>query len=63
MTYAEVVGSTVNIASSNRPLVESYDLGFEYSQQHYLALECMVEDADEEKATFARVPAGEKVAA
>jgi hypothetical protein len=63
MNYADAVGSPVNVVSSNRPFIESYDGTYEYSQQHYLALECMVEDADAEEATFAQVRTVEEVAA
>jgi len=63
MTYAGIALPVAN-ASTSRPLIASYDLGFEYSQQHYIALQCMVEDADEEEAsTLAHVPDAEEVAA
>ncbi len=54
MTYASGFESNAS-ALPRRPFITSYDLGYEYSQQHYIALQCMVEDADEE-ATFAHVP-------
>lgn len=60
MTYA---GESHAIAPADKPLVTSYDLGFEYSQQHYIAVQCMVEDADAEPATLAHVPAVEEIAA
>jgi hypothetical protein len=40
---------------SRRPFIASYDLGYEYSQQRYIALQCMLEDEDEER-TLAHVP-------
>ena len=61
MTYADVVGS-VSGSPSSRPLIASYDVGYEFSQAHYIALQCMVEDADEEPAP-ARAPHQETVAA
>ena len=60
MTYAM---ESYTITPANKPLITSYDLGYEYSQQHYIELECMVEDADAEIATFAHNPALEEVAA
>jgi hypothetical protein len=48
MTYAETVESP--ISRSGRPFIASYDLGYEYSQQHYIALQCLVEDADEDSS-------------
>jgi hypothetical protein len=39
--------NTARNSQSRRPFIASYDLGYEYSQQHYMALQCMVEDADE----------------
>lgn len=54
MTYSSGFESTT-AASPRKPLIASYDLGYEYSQQHYIALQCMVEDADEE-ATYAHPP-------
>jgi hypothetical protein len=54
MTYSSGFES-IKAASPRKPFMASYDLGYEYSQQHYIALQCMVEDADEE-ATFAHVP-------
>ena len=62
MTYSSGFESNTS-ALSRKPLIASYDLGYEYSQQHYIALQCMFEDADEE-ATFAHVPSvAEEVAA
>jgi hypothetical protein len=58
MTYAETPR-----ASASRPFITSYDLGYEYTQEHYIELQCMVEDADAEVATFARVPELEEAAA
>jgi hypothetical protein len=60
MTYAEPVESPVS-APSARPFIASYDLGFEYSQQHYIALQCLVEDADE-NSSFVRALEPETVA-
>jgi len=54
MTYAM---ESYSFTPGDRPLIGSYDLGYEYSQQHYIALQCMVDDADaEEDATLAHVP-------
>jgi hypothetical protein len=60
MTYAETPHSGI---SSSRPFLTSYDLGYEFSQEHYIELQCMVEDADAEGATFAGVPQLEETAA
>jgi len=56
MTYSSGFES-VTAALPRKPFITSYDLGYEYSQQHYIALQCMVEDADEE-ATLAHVGTG-----
>jgi hypothetical protein len=61
MTYAGKIESELTSASASRPFIASYDLGHEYSQQHYIELQCMVEDA-EEQASFAHVPHLEEVA-
>lgn len=61
MTYAGTIESRFTSASARRPFITSYDLGHEYSQQHYIALQCMVEDADEEPSS-AHVPHLEEVA-
>jgi hypothetical protein len=45
MTYADAFESATG-ALQSRPFIASYDLGYEYSQQRYIALQCMVEDAD-----------------
>lgn len=60
MTYAGTIESPFTSASGRRPFVASYDLGHEYSQQHCVALQCMVEDADDEPS-FDRVPHLEEV--
>jgi hypothetical protein len=60
MTYAETVESSIS-AKSGRPFIASYDLGYEYSQQHYIALQCLVEDADED-SSFVRALEPEAVA-
>lgn len=46
---SEMNASENSVSSSQlrRPFIASYDLGYEYTQQHYIALQCMVEDADE----------------
>ena len=59
MTYAGIIESPSN--TSDRPFIASYDLGYEYSQQHYIALQCLVDDADDEP-TFAYAPHLEQVA-
>jgi hypothetical protein len=46
MTYSEIASSLPR--SATRHFVASYDLGYEFSQEHYLALQCMLEDADNE---------------
>jgi hypothetical protein len=48
--------------TSSRPFITSYDLGYEFSQEHYIALQCMVEDAEEEDSTLAHTPELEEVA-
>jgi hypothetical protein len=60
MTYSGTFESP--LANSSRPFIASYDLGYEFSQEHYVSLQCMVEDAAEEEATLAHVPELEKVA-
>ncbi len=55
MTYANTIESPLASASACRPFLASYDLGYEYSPKHYIALQCMVEDSDEEPS-FAHVP-------
>ncbi|MGD0990479.1 MAG: hypothetical protein ABR874_21940 [Candidatus Sulfotelmatobacter sp.] len=62
MTHTNPVQSSNSGSSSSRPFIASYDLGYEYSQDHYLALQCMMEDAAE-AATFAHHPSREEVAA
>lgn len=62
MTYYGTVESPLSGAYESRPFIASYDLGYEFSQEHYIALQCMVEDAAEEDATLAHVPQLEKVA-
>lgn len=62
MTYSGTVESTLSGAHESKPFIPSYDLGYEFSQEHYIALQCMVDDAAEEDATLARVPQLEKVA-
>ena len=62
MTYSSGFES-IQGALPRKPFIASYDLGYEYSQQHCIALQCMVEDADEE-ATLAYVPGvAEEIAA
>lgn len=62
MTYAGRIESPRTSASVRRPFITSYDLGYEHSQQHYIALQCMFEDADEEPS-FAHFPHLEEVPA
>jgi hypothetical protein len=50
------------VANSSRPFIASYDLGYEFSQEHYIALQCMVEDAAEEDSTLAHALELEEVA-
>jgi hypothetical protein len=47
MNEANAYENALRNSQSQRPFIASYDLGYEYSQQHYIALQCMVEDADE----------------
>ena len=61
MTYAGKIESPLSSAPASRPLIASYDLGYEHSQQRLIDLQCMVEDADEE-ATSAHVPELQEVA-
>ena len=62
MSYSGKVEFPLSGAYQPKPLIASYDLGYEFSQERYIALQCMVEDADEEDATLAHVPQLEKVA-
>lgn len=55
MTYANAPESTLKISSADRRLVASYDVGYEHSQQHYIEMQCIVEDGDEE-ISFAHLP-------
>jgi hypothetical protein len=48
MIYAATLESPVRSAPAPKPFIASYDLGYEYSQERYIALQGMVEDADEE---------------
>ncbi len=48
MTYTGKNESPSSSGFASKPFIASYDLGYEYSQEHYIALQCMVEDADEE---------------
>ena len=54
MTSAGTIESPSTSASSRRPFIASYDLGYEFSQEYYIALQCLVEDADQ--VSFALVP-------
>jgi hypothetical protein len=54
MTYSSGNESTFSGANASRQFIASYDLGYEFSQEHYINLQCMVEDAAEE-ATLAQV--------
>ena len=47
MNEANAYENALRNSQAQRPFIASYDLGYEYSQQHYIALQCMVEDADE----------------
>ncbi|MFY9910666.1 MAG: hypothetical protein WCF22_00220 [Candidatus Sulfotelmatobacter sp.] len=62
MTYSGKVESPLSGAYESKPFIASYDLGYEFSQEHYIALQCMVDDAAEEDATLAHVPHLEQVA-
>jgi hypothetical protein len=61
MTCAGTNESPLTDASARRPFIASYDLGYEYSQEHCITLQCMVDDADVQ--SFAPVPHLEEVAA
>lgn len=61
MTHTDPKSSLAS-STTSRQIIASYDLGYEYSQDHYISLQCMVEDAAEE-ASFAHVPEDEKAAA
>ena len=50
MIYAATIESPLRSAPAAKPLIASYDLGYEYSQERYIALQGMVEDADEESS-------------
>jgi hypothetical protein len=60
MTYSGIIES--QLPRTARPFIASYDLGYEFSQEHYIALQCRVEDAAEEDTTLAHVPQLEEVA-
>lgn len=56
MTYSGTVKTPLSGPHQSRPFIASYDLGYEFSQEHYIELQCMVDDAaeeDDDKATFA----------
>jgi hypothetical protein len=55
MTYSEITAPVSRSAAGF--FVASYDLGYEYSQEHYIALQCMVEDADNESVLIEDVEA------
>jgi len=61
MSFNSTMAAPFTDTVSRRPLITSYDLGLEHSQEHYLALQCMLEDADEQ-ASSAQVPEPETVA-
>lgn len=52
MTFSEISESPLPGTSASKPFVASYDLGYEFSQEHYIALQCMVEDETAEVATL-----------
>jgi hypothetical protein len=54
MTCFGKVESPLSGAYESKLFVASYDRGYEFSQEHYIALQCMVEDAAEQDATLAR---------
>lgn len=60
--YSVTLESLLTKVSAERPYVPSYDLGCEHSQQYYIALQCMVEDADAESEQSVEVPEMEEVA-
>ncbi len=62
MAHAGTIKSSLSKTSATRPFIASYDLGYEFTQEHYIALQCMVEDADVE-ASLADVTPAERVAA
>jgi hypothetical protein len=61
MSFDSTVASPLTGTYAGRSFVPSYDLGYEHSQEHYIALQCMVEDADEQPSS-AQVPELEAVA-
>jgi len=48
MAYENTMESQPGSSAVGRPLVTSYDLGYEYSLQHYIEVKCLVEEADRE---------------
>jgi hypothetical protein len=52
MTHSQEVESPLSGASNSRPFIASYDLGYEFSQEQYIALQCMVEDETDEVETL-----------
>jgi|GEM_PF-6094495 len=49
MIYASMSNPQLSGANVSRPFLASYDLGHEFSQEHHVAVQCMVEDAEEEQ--------------
>jgi len=48
MTYTSAINSRPEITGANRPLLTSYDSGYEYSLEHWIDLQREIEEADEE---------------
>ena len=46
MAHENTMESQPGSGALGRPLVTSYDLGYEYSLQHYIDVRCLVEAAD-----------------
>ncbi len=55
MSFDNTFAAPLTGTFAGKPFVSSYDLGFEHSQEHYIALQCMLEDAEEQPAV-AQVP-------
>lgn len=55
MTSSSAFKTPLSDPCELRPFIASYDLGYEFSQEHYIELQCMVDDAaeEDETATFA----------
>ena len=47
MTSVGTLESPLSCAAVSRPVISSYDLGYEHSQDHFIALQSMLQDVEE----------------